>query len=214
MTGGQAAAKRALDLIAALSGLLLVGWLILLCWLLATLDTRANGFFRQERIGRHGRRFRVVKIRSMRVMPEVTTTVTARNDVRITKLGGFLRRTKLDELPQLWNVLWGHMSLVGPRPDVPGYADQLQGEDRRVLELRPGVTGLASVVFQDEEALLARQADPQSYNDEVLWPAKVRMNLRYLERYRLRLDVLIVLATLSSRFTPRLEALVSDLLPE
>jgi lipopolysaccharide/colanic/teichoic acid biosynthesis glycosyltransferase len=205
--------KRGLDLLGALIGLLLLGWLILLCWLLASIDTRRNGFFRQARIGRGGRPFQVVKIRSMREVAGVETTVTASNDVRITALGGFLRRSKLDELPQLWNVLLGQMSFVGPRPDVPGYADCLQGADARLLELRPGITGLASVVFRDEEALLMQQADPVKYNDTVLWPAKVQMNLRYMDAYRLGLDVRIVLATLSSRFAPKLRSLVADLIP-
>lgn len=214
MNPAQRFLKRSLDFLGALVGLILCGWLILICWLLATLDTRRNGFFRQQRVGRHGRPFHVVKIRSMREVAHVTTTVTAGNDVRITKLGAFFRNTKLDELPQLWNVLVGQMSFVGPRPDVPGYADQLRGADAQLLALRPGITGLASVVFREEEELLTRQDDPQSYNDEVLWPAKVRINLRYLEAYSLRLDLLIVLATLSSRFTSRLEPLVDGLLPE
>jgi lipopolysaccharide/colanic/teichoic acid biosynthesis glycosyltransferase len=209
----QRVQKRGLDLLGALIGLLLLGWLILICWLLASIDTRSNGFFRQARIGRDGRRFQVVKIRSMRAVAGVDTTVTASNDVRITALGGLLRRSKLDELPQLWNVLLGHMSFVGPRPDVPGYADRLQGSDARLLELRPGITGIASVVFRDEEALLMQHDDPVKYNDTVLWPAKVQMNLRYMDAYRLGLDVRIVLATLSTRFTPKLRALVADLIP-
>jgi lipopolysaccharide/colanic/teichoic acid biosynthesis glycosyltransferase len=213
MQARQRVQKRGLDLLGALIGLLLLGWLILLCWLLASLDTRRNGFFRQVRIGRAGRHFQVLKIRSMREVAGVDTTVTASNDVRITALGGFLRRSKLDELPQLWNVLLGHMSFVGPRPDVPGSADCLQGDAARLLELRPGITGLASVVFRDEEALLMQQPDPVKYNDSVLWPAKVQMNLRYMDAYRLSLDVRIVLATLSSRFAPKLRSLVADLIP-
>lgn len=214
MNPRQRALKRGLDFFGALIGLVLVGWLILLCWVLASIDTRRNGFFRQRRVGRDGRLFQVLKIRSMREVAGVDTTVTVGNDVRITALGGFFRRSKLDELPQLWNVLLGQMSFVGPRPDVPGYADTLQGDQARMLQLRPGITGLASVIFRDEEALLMQQADPVKYNDEVLWPAKVRMNLRYMDQYRLGLDIQIVLATLSSRFTPRLEPLVADLLPE
>ena len=213
MTNWQRAQKRGLDFLGALIGLLLVGWLILICWLLASIDTRRNGFFRQARVGRGGRLFQVVKIRSMREVAGVDTTITASNDVRITALGGFFRRSKLDELPQLWNVLLGQMSFVGPRPDVPGYADCLQGEDARLLDLRPGITGLASVVFRDEEALLMQQNDPVKYNDTVLWPAKVQMNLRYIDAYRLGLDVRIVLATLSSRFAPKLRSLVADLIP-
>ncbi|MCH2101936.1 MAG: sugar transferase [Planctomycetes bacterium] len=214
MSPSQRLLKRLLDLLGALVGLTICSWLILACWLLATIDTRRNGFFLQQRVGRHGRLFRVIKIRSMREVENIATTVTAGNDVRITKLGAFFRNTKLDELPQLWNVLIGQMSFVGPRPDVPGYADQLRGSNAKLLHLRPGITGLASVVLRNEEELLNQQGDPQGYNDEVLWPAKVQMNLRYLEAYSLRLDFLIVLATLLSHFTPRLEPLVDGLLPE
>lgn len=209
MSRRQAFVKRTLDLVGATVGLLLSGWLILLCWLLATFDTRRNGFFRQQRIGRHGRPFRVVKIRSMRAVSGMQSTVTTRSDARITRLGGLLRRSKLDELPQLWNVLLGQMSFVGPRPDVAGYADRLNGPEARLLALRPGITGLASVAYRDEEEVLARQADPQRYNDEILWPAKVRLNLVYLDRYSLRLDLLILLATLLPGQAHRLDSWLS-----
>ena len=196
MTRGQQRRKRAFDLFGALLGLILVGWLILICWVIASLDTRANGFFRQTRIGRHGRPFRIVKIRSMRQLPGHDSTVTTSRDARITRIGQLMRRTKLDELPQLWNVLLGQMSFVGPRPDVPGYADALQGEDREILELRPGITGPASFALRGEQELLAKAADPQQYNDEVLWPANVRLNRRYLREYSFRLDLLLIVATL------------------
>lgn len=196
MTRAQQRLKRAFDLIGAVVGLLLVGWLILICWIAAALDTRANGFFFQTRIGLHGKPFRIVKIRSMRRIPGHDSTVTTARDTRITRLGNLLRRAKLDELPQLWNVLLGQMSFVGPRPDVPGYADALQGDARRLLELRPGITGPASCALRSEQELLAEAEDPEQYNDEVLWPAKVQLNLRYLDEYRFRLDLLLILATL------------------
>jgi len=133
------------------------------------------------------------------------TTATALNDPRITRVGALLRATKLDELPQFWNVLWGEMSVVGPRPDVPGFADQLQGSDREILQLRPGITGLASLVFRHEEALLAEVEDPDRFNSEVIYPAKVSLNLRYLEDYTLRRDFVYILAT----FVPSLRARVA-----
>ncbi|MQM38531.1 putative sugar transferase EpsL [wastewater metagenome] len=185
----QATLKRGFDIGAAGFGLLFTGWLIVLAWLAATVDTRANGFFTQDRVGRHGRVFRVVKIRTMRPSRTVDTTVTTRDDPRITSLGRSLRRTKIDELPQLWNVLLGHMSFVGPRPDVPGYADVLKGADRVILSVRPGITGPATLKYRDEEMLLAAQEDPEAYNREVIYPDKVRLNREYVENWSFRSDL-------------------------
>src|SRR6056297_755741 len=151
----QAAMKRAFDLVVATAGLVLTCWLIVLAWLLASFDTRANGFFTQKRVGKDGRLFRVIKIRTMRVVPGTQTTVTTSNDQRITPLGRLWRKTKIDELPQLVNVLLGHMSFVGPRPDVPGFADLLAGGDRLVLSVRPGITGPATLKYRNEEDILA-----------------------------------------------------------
>jgi len=122
--------------------------------------------------------------------------ITAASDSRITPVGKFLRRFKLDELPQLWNVLAGKMSFVGPRPDVPGYADKLRGNDRRILELRPGITGPATLFFRNEEELLEKVEDKQKYNDEMIWPEKVRLNLEYLENYSFWKDIGYILITI------------------
>lgn len=156
-------------------------------------------FFRQQRVGRHGRLFRICKFRTMtsRMMSDATITVSG--DTRVTRLGKILRRFKLDELPQLFNVLAGEMSLVGPRPDVPGYADRLRGNDARVLELRPGITGPATLAFRNEEELLARAADPKRYNDEVVFPEKVRLNLMYLDTQGFAADIGWILKTIFSR---------------
>ena len=135
------------------------------------------------------------KLKTMRNENEVSTFITTATDKRITNFGRFLRKTKLDELPQLWNVLIGEMSLVGPRPDVPGYADQLQDEDRIILSVRPGITGPASLAFKDEEELLAKQENPQQYNDEVIWPEKVRINKAYIKNYSLLTDIKIIWKT-------------------
>jgi lipopolysaccharide/colanic/teichoic acid biosynthesis glycosyltransferase len=153
-------------------------------------------FFRQQRVGRRGKLFTIVKFRTMYAGSERGGSVTAARDGRITPLGGFLRACKLDEFPQLWNVLIGRMSFVGPRPDVPGYADRLQGTDRRILELRPGITGPASLYFRNEEKLLASQKDPQEYNDAVIWPKKVELNLAYLETWSFRRDMGYILITI------------------
>lgn len=185
----QARLKRIFDFLLAAVGLLLCWWLIVLIFLLASLDMRGNGFFIQERVGQHGRRFRVVKIKTMRPISAITTTVTRLGDPRVTPLGGFFRRAKLDELPQLWNVLIGDMSFVGPRPDVPGFADQLSGRHRAILSLRPGITGPATLAYRDEEEILATQADPERYNREVIYPDKVRLNMEYIRDWSLSGDI-------------------------
>jgi lipopolysaccharide/colanic/teichoic acid biosynthesis glycosyltransferase len=195
MTRRQAVLKRAFDLTGAVVGIVVLSPVIAAAFVAATIDTRAPGFFRQERIGRWGRRFWVIKIRSMRVDHEMTTSVTTAHDPRITRLGAFFRRTKLDELPQLWNVLRGEMSFVGPRPEVPGFADLLTGTDRLLLSVRPGITGPATIHFRDEERLLAATADPEAYNRDVLFPTKVRMNLEYIREYSLRKDLVYLWRT-------------------
>ena len=191
----QAAVKRTFDVFFAVIGLALSWWLILLAWLAATIDTRSNGLFFQVRVGRNGRLFRVVKIKTMRPSSEVITTVTKRGDPRITRLGAFLRISKIDELPQLWNVLCGHMSFVGPRPDVPGFADQLEGEGKAILSIRPGITGPATLTYRKEEELLAQQDDPEAYNREVIWPDKVRINLDYIRNWSLIGDIRYIFYT-------------------
>lgn len=154
--------------------------------------------FKQKRVGRHGRLFTMYKFRSMTV-GHGGSSVSVAGESRITPLGAKLRRYKLDELPELWNVLIGDMSFVGPRPDVPGYADMLQGDDREVLRLRPGITGPASLKYRDEEDLLALQEDPQRYNDEVIFPDKVRINRYYLHNYSFAKDIEMIVCTVLGR---------------
>ncbi|WP_163560406.1 sugar transferase [Halomonas sp. NO4] len=189
LSEGQALVKRTFDFVLSAFGLVLTGWLILLAWLAASLDTRSNGFFTQQRVGKDGKRFTVVKIKTMRPSRELTTTVTRSGDPRITPLGRIFRKTKIDELPQLWNVLLGDMSFVGPRPDVPGFADKLTGEERCLLSIRPGITGPATLKYRNEEALLAAADDPEAYNREVIWPDKVRINLEYIRDWSLAGDL-------------------------
>lgn len=154
--------------------------------------------FKQKRVGRNGRMFTMYKFRSMTV-GHGGSSVSVAGESRITPLGAKLRHYKLDELPELWNVLIGDMSFVGPRPDVPGYADRLTGNDRRVLELRPGITGPASLKYRDEEALLAGQKDPQRFNDEVIFPDKVKINLYYLNHYSFIKDIQMIFCTVLGR---------------
>lgn len=151
--------------------------------------------FKQKRVGQHGRLFTVYKFRSMTVAGEGKTSIAAEEESRVTPLGEKLRRYKLDELPELWNVLKGEMSFVGPRPDVPGYADKLQGKDREVLRLKPGITGPASLKYRDEEYILSQVEDPKRYNDEVIYPDKVRLNLYYLYHYSFLKDLKMIVCT-------------------
>jgi lipopolysaccharide/colanic/teichoic acid biosynthesis glycosyltransferase len=132
----------------------------------------------------------------MQMDSEKYGSITTAADNRITPVGRFLRRFKLDELPQLWNVLIGNMSFVGPRPDVPGYADKLQGDARKILELRPGITGPATLYFRNEEDLLASASNPKEYSDTVIWPKKVELNLAYLEHWGFWKDLGYLLITI------------------
>ena len=151
--------------------------------------------YRQLRVGQYGRLFTVYKFRSMNVAGEGRTSIASEEEDRITPLGKTLRRYKLDELPELWNVLKGDMSFVGPRPDVPGYADKLKGKDRDILKLKPGITGPASLKYRQEEDLLNSVTNPQEYNDKVIYPDKVRLNLYYLEHYSFFKDIEMIVCT-------------------
>lgn len=175
--------KRVFDICLAFCGLILCGWLILLAALAVRIATGKSGFFRQERVGLYGRRFMIVKLRTMRDLPGVDTHITTACDSRITTLGRFLRKSKIDELPQLINVLKGEMSIVGPRPDVPQVADRLFLDAPLVLSVRPGITGPASIKYRNEERLLSLQPDPVWFNASVIFPDKVRINLEYVENY-------------------------------
>lgn len=150
--------------------------------------------FTQKRIGRDGKLFTMYKFRSMTV-GHGGSSVSVAGESRITPLGAKLRKYKLDELPELWNVLIGDMSFVGPRPDVPGYADKLEGEDRLILKLRPGITGPASLKYKNEEEILAKVDNPQKYNDEVIYPDKVKINLEYYYHHSLMGDIKLIIQT-------------------
>ena len=209
--------KWIFDRLAALAGLLCLWWLLGIVWVLIRIKMPGGpAFFRQKRVGRHGRLFTMYKFRSM-TMGHSGSSVSVAGESRITPLGAKLRRYKLDELPELWNVLVGDMSFVGPRPDVPGYADLLKGEDREVLALRPGITGPASLKYRDEEEQiaafvsdvksgkrddmaesLAGRSDEeiaQWYNDAVIYPDKVRINRYYLHHYSFWKDLQMIFCT-------------------
>ncbi len=168
------------------------------CLLLIKIQMPGPVLFIQERVGKDGKLFRCHKFRSM-IVEHTGSSVSVAGESRITPLGAKLRKYKLDELPELWDVLIGNMSFVGPRPDVPGYADKLQGDDRIILSLRPGITGPATLKYRNEEELLATVDNPQHYNDTVIYPDKVRINRYYAEHYSFAKDLQIIVCTVFGR---------------
>lgn len=204
--------KFLFDRVVSLVGLLVLWPVLLIIAALIRLKMPGGSvLFSQDRVGRYGRLFRIYKFRTMAVNHD-GSSVSVKGEDRITALGARLRRYKLDELPELWNVLIGEMSFVGPRPDVPGYADQLEGDDRRMLQLRPGITGPATLKYRNEEELLERVQKEISengkmvidgklitsvldYNDHVIFPDKVRLNLYYLDNYSFTRDLQMLVCT-------------------
>ena len=191
--------KWIFDRLMALLGLLILWPVLLIVAVLIRIKMPGGPvIFKQQRVGKNGKLFTMYKFRSMTV-GHGGSSVSVAGESRITPLGAKLRHYKLDELPELWNVLIGDMSFVGPRPDVPGYADLLKGKDREVLKLRPGITGPASLKYRDEEEMLANHPDPQRYNDEVIFPDKVRLNLYYLHHYSFIKDIEMIFCTVLGR---------------
>lgn len=190
-------AKYIFDRIVALTAMILLSPVILILFIIHKIAMPGGAFvFKQERIGQHGKPFMIYKIRTMYDNAEQGGSVSTYDDPRITPFGRWLRETKLDTILELINVLKGEMSFVGPRPDVAGYADKLQGDDRKILELRPGITGSASIKYRHEDKILAQQKDPKKYNDEIIYPDKVRINLDYYENWSFFLDIKIIFQTL------------------
>ena len=192
--------KRLFDLFFSILGLILFSPILLIVSVVVKISSKGPLFFIQERVGKGGGLFKIVKFRTMLVKQDNSSSISIKGDSRITKLGLFLRRYNLDELPQLINVLLGDMSFVGPRPDVPGYADKLTGDERDVLKLRPGITGPASLRYSNEEDILARQKDPISYNNNIIYPDKVKLNLDYYNNNSIWLDIKIIFATIFKNF--------------
>jgi lipopolysaccharide/colanic/teichoic acid biosynthesis glycosyltransferase len=199
---GSALAKRLFDLVAAGAGLLVLAPLLLLLALWIKLDSRGPVFFRQERVGRAGVLFRIHKFRTMRVDAERHGQLTVGKDSRVTGAGAFLRKSKLDELPQLIDVLVGSMSLVGPRPEVPKYVAHYPAEVKDlVLSVRPGITDWASIKMIDENEILGAAADPErAYIEEVL-PQKLAYYVAYAQGHTLLDDIKIIFATLAKIIT-------------
>jgi lipopolysaccharide/colanic/teichoic acid biosynthesis glycosyltransferase len=196
--------KRLLDIAIAGCGLLLLAPLLAAVAAAVWLEDRGSPWYRGVRVGRNGREFRMLKFRSMRPGAARTgVNSTAAGDTRITRIGRFLRALKLDELPQLWNVVAGDMSLVGPRPQVPQDASLYTAEERRLLEVRPGITDLASIVFSDEGGILAGSADPDLLYNQIIRPWKSRLALLYLERASRTSDARILLGTVGALLSRR-----------
>ena len=190
--------KHLFDKTAALFGIIILSPIMLIIFIIHKIVMPGGSFiFKQERVGQFGRIFNIYKIRTMKTNDENNNNfVTTANDNRILPFGKWLRRTKFDEIVELINVLKGEMSLVGPRPDVKGYADKLEGENRKILELRPGITGPASLKYINEEEILAKVNNPKQYNDEVIFPDKVKINLDYYYNRSFWGDIRIILNTI------------------
>lgn len=176
--------KRTFDIVVSIFGIAVLILPMFFFWLLSSWDTKSNGLFCQVRIGQFGKTFVIYKLRTW--SPDTD---------EISAFGKFLRKHKIDEFPQLFNVLKGDMSLVGPRPDVPGYYDLLEGEDRKLLGIKPGLTCEASIKYRNEDEILMNRQNPLEYNDKVIFPDKVRMNLEYFENRSFKGDFKILWKT-------------------
>ena len=188
--------KRLFDLIFAIFGLILLLPFFLAISILIKIDSKGSVFFIQDRVGQDAFLFKIIKFRTMTTSEEIKSTISIKGDVRVTKFGEILRRYKIDELPELINIVRGEMSFVGPRPDVPGYADKLNGDARNILKLKPGITSLASLKYSNEELLLSQQKKPIDYNNNIIYPDKVKMNLNYYKNHNLWIDIKIIFATI------------------
>lgn len=177
--------KRCFDVVVSIIALMVFLPLIVISWLILIIDTKSDGLFFQKRVGQYGKLFTIYKLKTMH--PKTAT---------ITKVGFFFRKYKLDELPQLLNVLKGEMSIVGPRPDIEGYYDKLEGENRKILNLKPGITCESSIKYYNEEQILEQQQDALHYNDSVIFPDKVKMNLNYYYNQNLLSDIKIIIKTI------------------
>jgi lipopolysaccharide/colanic/teichoic acid biosynthesis glycosyltransferase len=199
VTRTQRVAKRTFDLVLTAVGLVVLSPVLALVAVLVGVGSGRPVLFRQTRVGRGFRRFRIVKFRTMVADAErLGGPLSVGADPRITRVGSALRRLKLDELPQLFNVLAGDMSLVGPRPEVPEYVERFRAEYEEILSLRPGLTDLASLKYRDESALLAGAADPAGEYVRVILPDKIRLGREYVRRASVMLDLSIILRTIGA----------------
>lgn len=192
LSPAQACLKRLFDILLSLCLLPFLLFPIIILIVLATFDTKQWGLFSQHRVGQYGKLFNIYKIRTLKK----ETHRLGHLELSATSFGKWLRQTKLDELPQIFNVLIGQMSFVGPRPDVQGFADILQGDDRVILQVKPGITGPATLKYKEEEIILAQQKDPETYNRTIIWVDKVEINKKYVRNWRFSLDLSYILKSL------------------
>ena len=192
--------KRLFDIIFSFVGIVFLFPVFIIVSILIKIDSSGPVFFLQERVGLNGKFFKIIKFRSMKTNYNNSLTVTLQNDKRITRIGKKIRKYKIDEIPELINVFIGDMSLVGPRPDVPGYADLLEGESRNILKLRPGITSRASIKYANEEMILLNEDDPIAYNNNIIFADKVKLNLNYYYNNNIWIDIKIIFATLFAVF--------------
>lgn len=192
ITKSQIKLKRGFDVLLALVLIPIIIFPLLVFLIIAAIETKQSGLFKQNRVGQHGKIFKIFKIRTLKKGKHKLGQL----DTYAASFGKFLRRYKLDELPQLFNVLFGDMSFVGPRPDVKGFADELKGEDRIILKVKPGVTGPATIKYKDEEAILALQDDPENYNRTIIWVDKVEINKKYVKNWSFYLDLKYILQSI------------------
>jgi lipopolysaccharide/colanic/teichoic acid biosynthesis glycosyltransferase len=188
--------KYTFDFIVALIGFIITSPIILISYLVASIETGESGFFTQKRVGKYNQIFKIIKVKTMKSDTDLKTNVTTDKDPRITASGRFFRKTKIDELPQLINILKCEMSFVGPRPDVPEIINTMNEEDKEIiLSVRPGITGPASLKYENEEEILAAKDNPERYNKEVIFPDKVRINKEYIENYSFFKDIYYIFKT-------------------
>ena len=197
------AQKKIIDLLFSFCILITFSPFILIAFIIVSFETKSFGFYAQKRVGLNGRIFTLYKLKTMYDTKE-SSTCTASNDKRISKFGKILRRFKIDEIPQMFNVLKGEMSLVGPRPDVPSFTNTLIGDQIRILSVKPGITGPASLIFRHEELILSRVPDPESYSLNILWPQKVNINLIYIKKKSIYHDLKLIMKTIFSPLFPTL----------
>ncbi|MEX1000594.1 MAG: sugar transferase [Crocinitomicaceae bacterium] len=193
--------KRLFDIVSSLIVLIILFPFLLIIGIWISMDSKGGPFYRQVRVGKNGRHFKLLKFRSMRVGADKKGQLTVGDDFRVTKIGRFIRRYKIDEFPQLINVIKGDMSIVGPRPEVPEYVELYNAEQRKVLKVLPGLTDYATIAFIDEQKVLGKATDPEdAYIHEVM-PAKLNLNLKYINERSFFVDIRIVFKTFTKIFS-------------
>lgn len=189
--------KRIFDFLLSLFGIIILSPIFIIVSIAIKLDSKGRILFLQKRVGRYGKEFNIYKFRTMVTDAEkLGKQITVGKDNRITKVGAFLRKFKIDELPQLFNVLKGDMSLVGPRPEVPKYVALYNKEQRKVLDIRPGITDMASLRYKDENDILGKVDNPEEYYINVIMKDKLKLNLEYIEKSNIFFDIYLIFKTI------------------